>query len=169
MKNFSECFTHLVCCRYWRDGVTTRQLIGGLSVFFYTRCWLVRYVLHVRYILNFHQNVQRYKKYHLLEQFSVRNKTGLLLVLLYFVLIGIEKSRHSLNQSDKKLNPITTWSPTFSRALCSWFGFSLSFYRLFRVFFFSSDLLWFCFYDTQSKSTLYVCTNQNWIGIQSVQ
>ena len=73
------------------------------------------------------------KKYLLLEQFSVRNKTGLLLVLLYFVLIGIEKSRHSLNQSDKKLNPITTWSPTFSRALCSWFGFSLSFYRLFRV------------------------------------
>ena len=115
--------------------------------------------------LNFHQNVQ----YHLLEQFSVRNKTGLLLVLLYFVLIGIEKSRHSLKQSDKKLNPITTWSPTFSRALCCWFGFSLSFYRLFRVFFFSSDLLWFCFYDTQSKSTLYVCTNQNWIGIQSVQ
>ena len=73
------------------------------------------------------------KKYHLLEQFSVRNKTGLLLVLLYFVLIGIEKSRHSLNQSDKKLNPITTWSPTFSRALCCCFGFSLSFYRLLRV------------------------------------
>lgn len=45
------------------------------------------------------------KKYHLLEQFSVRNKTGLLLVLLYFVLIGIEKSRHSLNQSDKKTKP----------------------------------------------------------------
>ena len=32
-------------------------------------------------------------------------------------MIGPENSLHSLNQSDVKLKPITTWSPAFSRAL----------------------------------------------------
>ena len=32
-------------------------------------------------------------------------------------MIGPENSLHSLNQSDAKLKPITTWSPAFSRAL----------------------------------------------------
>ena len=30
--------------------------------------------------------------------------------------IGPESSRHFLNQSDTKLKPTATWSPTFSRA-----------------------------------------------------
>ena len=30
--------------------------------------------------------------------------------------IGSENSRHSLDQSDAKLKPITTWSPAFPRA-----------------------------------------------------
>ena len=30
--------------------------------------------------------------------------------------IGLENSRHPLNQSDAKLNPILTWSFAFSRA-----------------------------------------------------
>ena len=33
--------------------------------------------------------------------------------------IGAENSRHSVNQSDAKLTPITTWSLAFSRALGS--------------------------------------------------
>ena len=32
-------------------------------------------------------------------------------------MIGPENSHHSLNQSDAKSKPITTWSPVFSRAL----------------------------------------------------
>ena len=43
--------------------------------------------------------------------------------LLRYV-IGPENSRHSLNQSDTKLNPITTWLPAFSRALVSLVGFT---------------------------------------------
>ena len=34
-------------------------------------------------------------------------------------MIGAENLRHSVNQSDAKLTPITTWSPAFSRALGS--------------------------------------------------
>ena len=33
--------------------------------------------------------------------------------------IGSENSRHPLDQSEAKLTPITTWSPSFSRALAS--------------------------------------------------
>ena len=42
-------------------------------------------------------------------------------------------SRHSLNQSDLKLKPITTWSPAFSRALGSLVGFILSSHWLLRA------------------------------------
>ena len=38
--------------------------------------------------------------------------------------IGPENSRHSLNQSDAKFKPITTWSPAFSRALGIFLGFT---------------------------------------------
>lgn len=48
--------------------------------------------------------------------------------------IGPGNSRHSLNQSDAKLKPITTWSVEFSRALDILVGFILSSHWLFRVF-----------------------------------
>ena len=49
----------------------------------------------------------------------------IVLVLRFFFLfalrsvIGPENSHYSLNQSDAKLKPPTTWSPSFSRALGS--------------------------------------------------
>ena len=49
-------------------------------------------------------------------------------------MIGPEDSRHFLNQSDAKLKPITTWSPTFSRALDNLVGFPLSSHWLLRLF-----------------------------------
>ena len=42
--------------------------------------------------------------------------------------------RYSLNQSDAKLKPITTWSSVFSRALGSVVGFTLSFHWLLKIF-----------------------------------
>ena len=39
-----------------------------------------------------------------------------------------------LNQSDARLKPITTWSPAFSRALCSLVGFIWSSHWLIHVF-----------------------------------
>ena len=47
--------------------------------------------------------------------------------------IGSENSRHSLNQSDAKIKPISTWSPAFSRALGS-LVFALSSHWLLKVF-----------------------------------
>ena len=47
--------------------------------------------------------------------------------------IGSENSRNSLNQSDAKLKPITTWSPAFSRTLGS-LVFTLSSHWLLKVF-----------------------------------
>ena len=52
---------------------------------------------------------------------------------LLLSMIGPENSRHSLNRSDAKLQPITTWSPAFSRAL--------------------GRLVVFWYYGTRSKST----------------
>ena len=46
---------------------------------------------------------------------------------------GSENSHNSLNQSDAKLKPITTWSPAFSRALGS-LVFALSSHWLLKVF-----------------------------------
>ena len=45
-----------------------------------------------------------------------------------------ENLRYLLNQSDAKLKPITTWSPAFSRALCSLVGFIWSSHWLIHVF-----------------------------------
>ena len=52
-----------------------------------------------------------------LRLLPLRNLSQIALVLPYFAVIGPENSRHSLNQSDAKLKPTTTWSPAFSRAL----------------------------------------------------
>ena len=43
-----------------------------------------------------------------------------------YPVIGPENLCHSLDQSDAKLSPITTWSPAFSRAFCGWLVFTLS-------------------------------------------
>ena len=51
-------------------------------------------------------------------------------------MIGPENSHHSLNQSETKLKPITTWSPAFSRALGSSIVFVLSSHWLFKAFHF---------------------------------
>ena len=53
---------------------------------------------------------------------------------LFRIVIGPETMRHCVNQSDAKLKLITTWSPIFSRALGSLFGFTLSSHWLFRLF-----------------------------------
>ena len=55
-----------------------------------------------------------------------------------------ENSRHSLNQSDAKLKPTTTWSPAFSRALGRVVVFTLSSHWLLKVF--SSLLIGCCNY-----------------------
>ena len=49
-------------------------------------------------------------------------------------LIGSEKSRHSLNQSDAKLKQILIWSSAFSRASGSLLVFNLSSRWLLKVF-----------------------------------
>ena len=45
---------------------------------------------------------------------------ALIIFALFLSVIGPENSCYFLNQSDVKLNPITTWSPTFSRAFEKW-------------------------------------------------
>ena len=60
----------------------------------------------------------------IIEQFSIECQmlSEIVLVLRFFFLfalrsvIGPENSHYSLNQSDAKLKPLTTWSPSFSRA-----------------------------------------------------
>ena len=49
-------------------------------------------------------------------------------------MIGAKNSRRSLNQSDAKLKPITTWSFAFSRALGSLLGFTSSSLWFLKVF-----------------------------------
>ena len=72
-----------------------------------------------------------------------------------------KNSRHSLNQSDAKLKPTTTWSPAFSRALGSLVVVTLNFQWLFWLVVVIT-LVWF--YDTQSKRALYSGSdsNTNW-------
>ena len=57
----------------------------------------------------------------ILEQFALKSRKW---CLNYFcsisLVIGPENSCYYLNQSDVKLNPITTWSPAFSRAFEKW-------------------------------------------------
>ena len=60
-------------------------------------------------------------------------------------MIGAENLLYSLNQSGEKLNLITTWSRTFSRALGSWVFSSL----LIDIF---DNLVWF--YDVQSRNAI---------------
>ena len=60
-------------------------------------------------------------KHSILEQFALKSRKW---CLNYFcsisLVIGPENSCYYLNQSDVKLNPITTWSPAFSRAFEKW-------------------------------------------------
>ena len=53
-----------------------------------------------------------------------RKYSGIALVLRYMT--GSENSRHFLDQSDSKLTPIATWSPSFSRDSGSLVVFTLS-------------------------------------------
>ena len=52
------------------------------------------------------------------EQFSIVSKVirDCIGFALLRSVIGLENSRHPLNQSDAKLKPIATWSLAFSRA-----------------------------------------------------
>ena len=60
-------------------------------------------------------------KHSILEQFALKSRKW---CLNYFcsisLVIGPENSCYYLNQSDVKLNPITTWSLAFSRAFEKW-------------------------------------------------
>ena len=51
---------------------------------------------------------------------------------LFYSVIGPKDSRHSRNQSDAKLKPITAWSPALSRALGGSVGFYCEFCCLFE-------------------------------------
>ena len=62
--------------------------------------------------------------------------------------------RYSLNQSDAKLKPRTSWWPAFSRALTISVTFILSFHLKGVFNFWPLRLLLFWFYDTQTKSAL---------------
>ena len=52
---------------------------------------------------------------------AIRDCIGFAFFFLFSLrsVIGPENSHYSLNQSDAKLKPLTTWSPSFSRALGS--------------------------------------------------
>ena len=55
------------------------------------------------------------------NHFHLRVESDALIIFALFLsVIGPENSCYFLNQSDLKLNPITTWSPAFSRALEKW-------------------------------------------------
>ena len=80
-------------------------------------------------------------------------------------LIGKKKnSRHSLNQSDAKLKPNTSWSPAFfprfRQFACFHFEFSLAFDDNFLSSPWPLWLLWFWFYETQLKSALHIASSQ---------
>ena len=60
-------------------------------------------------------------KHSILEQFALKSRKWCLNYFCsMFSVIGSENSCYFLNQSDVKLNPITTWSPAFSRAFEKW-------------------------------------------------
>ena len=67
----------------------------------------------------------------LLEQFLIehRKQSKIALILLYFDLWLVQRTRSTLNQSDVKLKAISTWSPVFPRFRqfnCFYFEFSLA-------------------------------------------
>ena len=61
------------------------------------------------------------------EQFSIESWREI-------AVIDPENSRPSLNQSDAKLKPLTTLSPTFSRAVSSLVGFTMGSHWLLKLF-----------------------------------
>ena len=97
----------------------------------------------------------------ILEKFPIELIWDYIGFALLQFLIWLENSRHPLNQSNPKLKPITSWSPASSRALVSWLFLLFTKFSLdLKSYAQASDrpllLLWFWFYDTQSKSTLSV-------------
>ena len=56
------------------------------------------------------------------------------LVLLYFAVIGPKNSRHSINQSDSKVNLVSTWSVAFSRASNYLLDYTLSLHWFLVIF-----------------------------------
>lgn len=75
-------------------------------------------------------------------------------------MIGLENSRHPINQSDTKLiKTIGTWSFAFSRASSSLLvNLSSNWLMTFALFLWSLGLLWYRFFDTQLKGDFkWVC------------
>ena len=75
-------------------------------------------------------------------------------------MIGLENSRHPINQSDTKLiKTIGTWSFAFSRASSSLLvNLSSNWLMTFALFLWSLGLLWYRFFDTQLKADFkWVC------------
>lgn len=56
------------------------------------------------------------------------------LVSLYFAVIGPKNSRHSINQSDSKVNLVSTWSVAFSRASNYLLDYTLSLHWFLVIF-----------------------------------
>ena len=82
--------------------------------------------------------------------------------------IGSWNSRHPFNQSDSKLKPIATWSPTFPAhwTVCLFFFFAsaLAFYINLLCLHWLFEILWFWFYSTQlncSFSCMHAFDRQN--------
>ena len=81
----------------------------------------IRYEDDIREVKDYPQNninFEKTKDNSFIEQFSIVSKViwdRIGFALLRSV-IGLENSRHPLNQSDAKLKPIATWSLAFSRA-----------------------------------------------------
>ena len=69
---------------------------------------------------------------HLVQTFSSNFQSSVEIIrdfygfAMCYPVIGPENSCQSLDQSNAKLSPITTWSPAFSRAFYGWLVFTLS-------------------------------------------
>ena len=87
-----------------------------------------------------------------------RKKSGVTYIGFYLIhsTIGSKNSRHSLNQSEARISPISTWSPAFSRTSGGLPLSTLSSLWLFWIFsiLIPLQLLWFWFYDTYLKRAL---------------
>ena len=86
-----------------------------------------------------------------------RKKSGVTLVFTWFTPRLVKKnSRHSPNQSEARISPISTWSPAFSHSSGGLPLSTLSSLWLFWIFsiLIPLQLLWFWFYDTHLKRAL---------------
>ena len=81
----------------------------------------------------YHENVQIQDSL-IFDKFLIQWRMfKIVLFLLYFTLIVQENSYHSLKQSDKKISPMTIWSPAFSLALQSSVVSPLNSYWILKV------------------------------------